>query len=66
MKNEIRTEIERPLEHRRPGVIANTERASVVEQFGDGGNIDNFQEGIGWRFQPGQFRIFAKRFFYGE
>jgi len=35
MKNKISAEIERPLQHWRPRVIANAERAGVVNNFGD-------------------------------
>src|ERR1700751_5092102 len=56
-------EIEWPLQERRPGVVTNESRAGVVYDLSNGGEIDNFQQRIGWRFSPGQFCIWPQRFF---
>ena len=54
MQNEIGAEIERPLQHRRPGIVANQKCAGVVNDPGHGRKIDNLQKWIGGRFRPGQ------------
>ena len=43
MQNKIATEIERPLNNRRPGVIANRNCANVTSDLRDRGKIDNAQ-----------------------
>ena len=52
MQDQIGAEIEGPLDDWRPGVVANAERAAVVHDFGDGGEIDHLQERIRGRLQP--------------
>ena len=62
MQNEIGAEIERPLQHRRPGIVANQKCAGVVNDPGHGRKIDNLQKWIGGRFRPGQLCLWAQRF----
>src|SRR5439155_22412326 len=61
----IGAEIERPLQHWRPGVVANQKRSGVVYDLRDGSEIDNFQQWIGWRLCPRQLCVWLQRFFHG-
>src|SRR5262249_37468960 len=42
VENQICTELERPLQNRRPGIIANAERTCVMNDFRYCSKIDNF------------------------
>src|SRR5438067_2138284 len=46
MKNEVRAKIERPLENRRPSVVANANSIGLAHDFTNGGKIDNLEQGI--------------------
>ncbi len=61
MHHEIRAEIERSLHNRRPCIVAGAKRARAVGRFGDGGDVGDFQERIGWRFDPDQFCFRSER-----
>ena len=63
MHDEIGAEIERSLNDRRPGVVANAERAACVHDFGDGREVDNLQKRIRRRLHPDQFRLRPQRVF---
>ena len=62
VQDQIGAEIERPLQHRRPSVVANDKRAGIMHDFRDGSEIDNFQQRIGRRFGPSQFCIWLQSF----
>ena len=55
--DEIRAVIERSLQDRRPGVVANAKRTGVVRDFSNRGQVGDFQERIGWRFRPDQLCV---------
>src|SRR5262249_40571765 len=56
--------IEWALQHWRPRVVASENGSGVVRDLSDGGEVDDFQQRVGRRFCPGQFCIWAQRFFY--
>ena len=64
VNNEIGAEIERSLQNRRPGVVANGDRARLAHNFRYRRKIDNFQQRIGRRFHPSQFRLRSHRFLH--
>src|SRR5581483_3580965 len=52
MQDDIDAEVERALDDRRPGIVANANRISGVSHFRDRSKIDNLQERIRRRFRP--------------
>ena len=65
VQDQVGAEIERPLQHWRPGVVANQKRSGIVYDFRDGSEIDNFQQRIGRRLCPRQLCVWLQRFFHG-
>jgi hypothetical protein len=55
MHDQIRAEIQRPLNDRRPCVIAGADRARAVSDLRDRGNVGNLQKRIRRRLDPHEF-----------
>ena len=65
MQDQIRAEIERPLDASAPRCCHKRRSRPPRERFRDGGEIDNLEQRIGWRFHPDQFCLRAQRLFHG-